>query len=336
VGTNRTAARRSIVLSALLSTLVVVVSAVTASAQTSDLPPGGTFSDDDGSVHEGMIEAIVAAGITQGCTEDGGSYCPATPVTRGQMATFLTRALDLPPADGDYFPDDDGSAHEDSINRIAAAAITSGRPDGTFGADDLVTREQMATFLATALDLPPAPDDRFTDVSGVHEDNVARVAAAEVTVGCDPDGTLFCPSDHVTRAQMATFLGRALDLTETIPPPRPEPETTIAECLEPRTSAENVARCFGAAVAAGDDDAVADVADARVIERLQEIQHGDVPIDFGSFHICGAPLLGDPSTGVSCQFYDEPVGTELHGVTTELLMGQRDGQYFVEGIEFIG
>ena len=32
-----------------------------------DLPPGGTFIDDDGNVHEGVIEAIAAEGITRGC-----------------------------------------------------------------------------------------------------------------------------------------------------------------------------------------------------------------------------------------------------------------------------
>ena len=59
-----------------------------------DLPDGGsfsgTFSDDDGSVHEGMIEAIAAAGITAGCsTTDPTLYCPNDYVSRGQMATFL-------------------------------------------------------------------------------------------------------------------------------------------------------------------------------------------------------------------------------------------------------
>ena len=39
------------------------------------------------------VEALVAAGITGGC--GGGSYCPNAPVTRGQMAVFLSVALGL-------------------------------------------------------------------------------------------------------------------------------------------------------------------------------------------------------------------------------------------------
>ena len=52
-------------------------------------PPGYRFSDDDGSVHEGAIEAIAAAGITLGCGD--GLYCPGREVTRAQFASLLDR-----------------------------------------------------------------------------------------------------------------------------------------------------------------------------------------------------------------------------------------------------
>ncbi len=41
----------------------------------------------------GYIEALAQAGITLGCAE--GLYCPASPVTRAEMAAFLTRTFDL-------------------------------------------------------------------------------------------------------------------------------------------------------------------------------------------------------------------------------------------------
>jgi hypothetical protein len=40
-----------------------------------------------------FIEALVASGITVGC--DGANYCPDDPLTRGQMAVFLSKALGL-------------------------------------------------------------------------------------------------------------------------------------------------------------------------------------------------------------------------------------------------
>ena len=39
------------------------------------------------------IEALAASGITGGC--GGGNFCPDNPVTRGQMAVFLAKALGL-------------------------------------------------------------------------------------------------------------------------------------------------------------------------------------------------------------------------------------------------
>ena len=81
--------KRSMMAAAVLALLSV--STVPVLAQT-DLPPGGTFSDDDGSVHEGYIEAIAAAGITRGCNPpDNTLFCPGEAVTRAQMAAFLRR-----------------------------------------------------------------------------------------------------------------------------------------------------------------------------------------------------------------------------------------------------
>lgn len=74
------------------------------------LPPGGSFVDDDGNVHEGSIEAIYEAGITLGCNPPvNDRYCPGQTVTRGQMAAFFVRSLGLPQTGTDHFDDDDSS-----------------------------------------------------------------------------------------------------------------------------------------------------------------------------------------------------------------------------------
>ena len=171
--------------------------------------PVDRFVDDEGSTHEDAINGLAAAGITVGCGE--GVFCPSQPVTRAQMATFLVRALELPEAGRDYFGDDEGSVHEDATNGLAAAGITVGCGEGVFCPSQPVTRAQMATFLVRALELPEAGRDYFGDDEGsVHEDAINGLAAAGVTVGCGEG--VFCPSQPVTRAQMATFLVRALDL----------------------------------------------------------------------------------------------------------------------------
>ncbi|GMQ98235.1 MAG: hypothetical protein BMS9Abin17_0741 [Acidimicrobiia bacterium] len=203
---------------AVLVMVGAVALAVLGAVAALALPPGGTFLDDDGLVHEPAIEAIAARGITNGC--DTVLYCPGAPVTRGQMAAFLDRALNLPPApNGDPFTDDDASIFEDSIERLAFAGITQGCGPSLFCPDDSVTRAEMAAFLVRALALAPAPPgDPFTDDNGNEfEDEIERIAFVGITVGCAP--SLYCPAAPVTRAQMATFITRALGLTPIVPTP---------------------------------------------------------------------------------------------------------------------
>jgi hypothetical protein len=60
----------------------------------SDVGGGNKFTDDDGSVFESAIDKLATAGVTKGCNSpDNTMFCPNDPVTRGQMAAFLHRAL---------------------------------------------------------------------------------------------------------------------------------------------------------------------------------------------------------------------------------------------------
>lgn len=62
--------------------------------QVSPAPVAATFADVPvGSPIRPFVEALAASGITSGC--GGGNYCPDAPLTRGQMAVFLSAALGL-------------------------------------------------------------------------------------------------------------------------------------------------------------------------------------------------------------------------------------------------
>ncbi|MEC7522514.1 MAG: S-layer homology domain-containing protein [Myxococcota bacterium] len=167
------------------------------------------FADDDGDTHERDIYAIYAAGITRGCGPR--RYCPDAPVTRAQMASFLVRALDLPPSSDDRFTDDDRSSHEADIQALAASGITRGCGGTRYCPDAPVTRAQMATFLDRALSLPSGRRDHFADDDGHWaERHIDALAESGITRGCGAGR--FCPEEPVTRAQMASFLARALGL----------------------------------------------------------------------------------------------------------------------------
>jgi glucose/arabinose dehydrogenase len=227
----------------MIRSTAVVISLVGAlllgapSVVSAGVPPGGSFLDDDGNIHEGAIEAIAAEAITRGCNPPVNDlYCPGSRVSRGEMAAFLTRALDLPATSKDYFTDDGGSVFETDINRLAAAGITRGCNPPTndrFCPDGEVTRGQMAAFLVRAFGYTDdGGGDLFIDDDGlVFENDIDRLGTAGVTKGCNPPtNDRFCPADPVLRDQMASFLTRALGLT----PMRPDPRPTLA--LEPVAS----------------------------------------------------------------------------------------------------
>ena len=132
-----------------------------------DVPPGHTFFGD--------VEWLADEAITLGCNPPlNDRYCPDDPVTRGQMAAFLVRALNLPPGTPGTFIDDDG-IFEPHIEALAEAGITLGcnPPDNDrYCPDDPVTRGQMAAFLVRALNLPPGTPGTFIDDDGIFEPHI--------------------------------------------------------------------------------------------------------------------------------------------------------------------
>ena len=144
--------------------------------------------------------------IASGCGT--ARYCPSGYVTREQMASFLARALKLSGTAPDAFTDDESSIHEPNINLVAKAGIATGCAPGKYCPTGLVSREQMASFLARALKLAGSAPDAFTDdEQSIHEPNINLVAREGVATGCG--NNRYCPTANVTRGQMAAFLHRA-------------------------------------------------------------------------------------------------------------------------------
>ena len=166
-----------------------------------------SFTDTAGSPFEADIEWLRQAEITNGC--GGGRFCPNDAVTRDQMASFLVRAFELPASGTNAFTDDDDSPHEADIDSLAASGIAVGCAANRFCPRAVVTRAQMASFLARALGLPAATRDYFADDDqSPHQTDINRLAESGITKGCVPGS--FCHAAGITRGQMAAFLHRAL------------------------------------------------------------------------------------------------------------------------------
>jgi hypothetical protein len=134
--------------------------------------------------------------------------------------------------DRDWFEDTRGSAHERNILCMADFGLTEGLQGGDrFGPRLDVNRGQMASFIARFIEDYTGEDlelgARFRDVpnSYVHADNIRKLANINVTAGTR-GGQDYAPLARVTRAQMASFISRALTYFETgegqpeVEPPR--------------------------------------------------------------------------------------------------------------------
>jgi len=233
---------------ALVATLLPmgVASAQTpAPAQARDVelacPPDAEypdFTDIEGNTFEDLIRCLAAYEITQGGPQGlpANQYGPRLLVRRDQMASFIARMIDAASGscgeDVGYLPEWDGeneftdvesnNVHIANINRLADAGIVlggpGGRPTTIYGPELPVTRDQMASFIARALDfvtdgeLPAEADaDFFTDDNNnVHEDNINDLAGEGIVQG--RGAGIYAPREAVRRDAMSAFIMRAYDL----------------------------------------------------------------------------------------------------------------------------
>jgi hypothetical protein len=162
------------------------------------------------------INGIYAAGITTGC--GSGNYCPSQNVTREQMAAFVVRAKEGEPSSAcgsapfaDVLTTNSFCKY---IQRMSALGITTGCGNGNYCPSQNVDRQQMAAFIIRAVEGNPVAGycggtSPFSDVqtNNTFCGHIKRMKELNITTGCG--GSSYCPTQSVTREQMAAFLARA-------------------------------------------------------------------------------------------------------------------------------
>ena len=145
-------------------------------------------------------------GLSPGTLDDVSVMDPARPAPRLPLASATLAAgwmadfLDI--AQTDIF-------HAD-VEKVSRHGITAGCGAGNYCRNTAVTRAQMAVFLLKAEHgstyVPPACTGIFGDVAcpGPFADWIEQLSAEGITGGCG--GGNFCPTNPVTRQQMAAFL----------------------------------------------------------------------------------------------------------------------------------
>jgi hypothetical protein len=175
------------------------------------------------------IAACVEAGLVAGYPDN--RYRPDLPVSRDQMAVYTSRAV---AGGNDAIPDGPSTATFPDVpadhwaykhvEYAADANIVTGYDDGTYRPDVVVTRDQMAVFVARSMvaptgdaeiaDYTPPGTPTFSDVdAGSWAYAHIEYLVEHGVVAGYADGT-YRPAADVTRDQMAVYIARAFGLCE--------------------------------------------------------------------------------------------------------------------------
>ncbi|MEM9908217.1 MAG: S-layer homology domain-containing protein [Cyanobacteria bacterium P01_D01_bin.44] len=177
-----------------------------------------TFQDvPDGYWAKPYVDALSARGLIEGLEE--GAFKPDDPVTRAQLARFLTQsfaltpeteALDFSDVATDYWA-------SESIEDAVTGGFMVGFPDETFRPEDEVPRAQVLTALVTGLNTQAAGDvkaaiERYSDADKIPEWAEGKMAAATQAgiVVNHPEISQLAPNQPATRAEVAAMLYQAL------------------------------------------------------------------------------------------------------------------------------
>ena len=204
--------------------LLLMVVVTTAAQTLVPLPPVGAangeqFSDiEEAGSHQPAVERLAEQGVLEGTECAPGKFCPTEPIQRWVMAVWLISVLDdTEPADVETTRFTDVEADQwwmPYVERLADLGITKGcsTEPARYCPTEPVTRAQMTSVLVRAFQLPAGSSNRFTDTGdSTHQRDINALASSGITIGCATDPARYCPSRDTTRAEMATFLTRALD-----------------------------------------------------------------------------------------------------------------------------
>lgn len=211
---------------AALMTLALILSMnLTAFAAVEDT---GYSDVDAGSWYADAVEYARDSGLMSGTTAT--TFEPSGATTRAMLAQTLYRAAGSPAVSGsDAFTDtQDGAWYADAVLWAAQAGIISGYGGGLFGAEDPVSREQIAAILWRYAGSPEAQSEDFADESTISAwaaDAVDWVRSAGVMTG--REGGRFAPQANVTRAETAVILRAFQNLDAPEIPETPAEDTNV-------------------------------------------------------------------------------------------------------------
>lgn len=165
---------------------------------------------------EEAVNWAVSNGITDGV--DNLHFAPTSSCTRAQMVTMLWRLEGKPTVNyAMSFTDVDGDEYfAEAVRWAAANGVVTGYTDGSFGGDDLVTREQTVAILwrlakLNGKDVSVGEDTNILSYSDAEQVSEYAVSAMQWACGAgvvSGDNGSLLPQSNTTRAEMVIMLMR--------------------------------------------------------------------------------------------------------------------------------
>lgn len=230
-----------------LFSLLLIVTVLFSLPLTVSAAETGNFTDvPAGSWYEDAVRYVQEQGI-MGSTTDA-TFSPSDTMTRGMLATVLYRTEGSPAATNSagFMDVAAGQWYTPGVTWAADSGIISGYGNGTFGVNQPVTREQIATILWRYDGSPNAEKGTdFSDESSISAFAVTAVDwAQEAGIMNGRSGNLFAPKDSITRAEVASILFQYLSkktpaAPETPATPSQNSKTLVVYFSMPETTNSN-------------------------------------------------------------------------------------------------
>jgi len=182
-----------------------------------ETPETPTFTDTDNHWAKDGINYVTSLGIMNGVEE--GKFAPDEKITRGMLVTMLYRLSgDEVRGENEFTDIKEDAWFKDAAVWAKEKGITSGYGDGTFGANDEVTREQLVVFLMRYAELMEmdtqtveAEFEDSDDISDWAKKAISWAKSVGVVSGRD-DGT-FDPKGNATRGEIAVVFMRFCEMS---------------------------------------------------------------------------------------------------------------------------
>ncbi len=186
-----------------------------------------TFKDIENHWAKSYVNEIGSRLIDSGIGD--GSFAPNKAITRAEFVSIMVKALGLK---GTNFPDKFSDVKKDNpyyyyIYTAYEFGILTGYPNGKFGENDLITREQAMTMLARAMKIAgmnvSASQDEIADELKLFKDSGSISSYAKEGASICVENGIFggyqgniTPKDNFTRAESAKVIIKLLEKAELI------------------------------------------------------------------------------------------------------------------------